>query len=512
MSWDYQKSLQRIQKFLNSMGDIEVSRLTREADLEQLLTETSCREIYGAHVYVHVSNFARLASDGINDQDDYKHLIREVHIYQREVTRIVESFGGVFVHFQGPKLHALFYRPIDNSKELAARAVLLQLVLKDFAHTIFNLAFPHDFTIAGGADLGSAIGTSNGMRGDRELLFLGAPANHAAKIIDSPGRLRLTRNIYDALPDDLREICTEVDEDLYQLKSISSLDLDDLLTTHKLIWKRDTCAKNIEEDKKRFPLKDITYSSADVLIDWDCLSVFNNKRVSAASIFADISGFTAYIDAATNEWEKIAALRVLHAIRKEMACVIKQDFEGLRVQYQGDRVQGLFHLPKDDETVIVTKVVETAVALQSSMEHTLKACLPKANELRLAIGMDLGTTLVSRLGAYGKRDRICLGEAVEDAAKNEERCAGGEIGISKVIHDLLPGELRDCFIYSSTAQCFIAKDLTQEKLELALEGAARYRDSNAVFVQTSAAGVTISNQEMPNARPIIPARPYAVEP
>ena len=511
MSWDYQMSLRRIQQHLNNMGDIEVSKLTREADLEQLLTEANCREIYGAHVYVHVSNFARLASDGIYAQDDYKWLIQEVHIYQREVTRIVDCFGGVFVHFQGPKLHVLFYRPIDNSRELAVRAVLLQLVLKDFVRTIFNPAFPHDFTVAGGADLGSAIGTSNGMKGDRELLFLGAPANHAAKIIDSSGRLRLTRHIYDALPDDLQEICTDVDEDLYQLKWITSADLDDLLTTHNLKWKRDTSAKNIEEDKKRFPLKDITYSSADELINWDSLSIFNNKRMLAASIFADVSGFTAYIDAATSEQEKVAALRVLHAIRKELACVIKQDFEGLRVQYQGDRVQGLFHLPKDDEEAIATKVVETAVGLQSSMELTLKACLPEAKELRLAIGIELGTTLVSRLGAYGKRDRICLSEAVEDAAKYEERCAGGEIGISKVVYDFLPDELRNRFIYSSTAQCRVATDLTQEKLEQAVKGAARYRYSKPVFVQTSAAGVMITSRETPNARPIVPSRPYATE-
>jgi hypothetical protein len=29
-----------------------------------------------------------------------------------------------------------------------------------------------------------------------------------------------------------------------------------------------------------------------------------------------------------------------------MAAVVKQDFGGVRVQFQGDRVQALFHLPK----------------------------------------------------------------------------------------------------------------------------------------------------------------------
>ena len=185
MSWNYQRSYDRIRDHLDHMGEIEVAKLTREADLEQLLSETTCREIYGAHVYVQVSNFARLASDGLYTEDDYKRLIQGVHIYERAVTRIVEELGGVLVHFQGPKLHALFYRPIDDGEQLATRAVLLQLLLKDFVKTIFNPAFPDgdDFSIAGGTDLGCAIGTMDEINGDRELLFWGTPANHAAKII-----------------------------------------------------------------------------------------------------------------------------------------------------------------------------------------------------------------------------------------------------------------------------------------------------------------------------------------
>jgi len=497
------------------MGKIEIAKLTREADLEQLLTETNCRDIFGAHVYVNVSNFARLATetDGYYARDDYKRLIQGMHIYQRAVTRIVEGFGGLFVHFQGPKLHALYYQPIGNTKELAARAILLQLVLKDFVQNVFNPAFPHyeNFAIAGGADLGSAIGTSNGINGDRELLFLGAAANYAAKIIDTAGHLRLTQRVYDALSDDLRSICIAVGGGLYQVDSIKSADLDALLKAHRLTWKRDVSARNIEDDKRRFPLKDIAYSSAEVPIDLDALSITNNKRVLGASIFADVSGFTKYIDAAQSEQQKITAIRVLHAVRKELARVIKYDFGGLRIQYQGDRVQGLFHIPQDNEAAVARKAVETAVGLQSSMERTLRACLPEASALRLAIGVDMGITLVSKLGTRGQRDRICLGEAVEDAAKYEERCAGGQTGVSKCIYSVLPDCLRNHFTYNLAAQCYVATDLTVDKVERATKGVQRYQGGGPVYVQTGAAGVRISNQELPNARSVIPPRPYTSE-
>src|SRR6266700_4982302 len=508
MSWDKKRSLDRIQKHLDGMGEIEVKKLTREADLAQLLSETTCRDIYGAHVYIQVPNFAHLASDGLYAQDDYKRLIQGVHIYQREVTHIVENLGGILVHFQGSKLHALFYRPIDNGEQLAARAVLLQLVLKDFVKTVFNPAFPDydDFTIAGGADLGNAIGTMDGINGDRELLFLGAPANHAAKIISSSHRLRLTQQVYDALPDELRAICFQTDDGPYQVRPVTSDDLDELLKAHGLTWNRNVSARHVEDDKDRFALEDIDYSSAEDLIEVDDLSIFNSKRVLGASIFADVSGFTRYIDAATSDEEKQEALRVFHAIRKETARVITGDFNGVRIQYQGDRIQGLFHLPQDDEEAIAQKVVEAAVGLQSSMEHTLKACLPEVQDLRLAIGIDMGTTLVSKLGARGQRDRICLGEAVEGAAQLEERSEGGQTTVSSQVHGLLLEYLCDRFPYSAKVQGYVATDLTAEQIERAAKAAEVYGVGAPVFVRTGAAGVVVSGQDSAHARTIVPAR------
>src|ERR671927_1655560 len=113
MGWDYDRSYDRIKAHLDSMGTVEVEKLVREADLDNLLSETRCREIYGSHVYVQVSNFPRLASQEPDDEDAYKELIQAVHLYQCEVSRIVgqgDIFDALRVHFQGAKLHALIYR------------------------------------------------------------------------------------------------------------------------------------------------------------------------------------------------------------------------------------------------------------------------------------------------------------------------------------------------------------------------------------------------------------------
>jgi class 3 adenylate cyclase len=513
MSWNYDVSLERIGKHLDNMGEIEVEKLVREADLETLLTETRCREIHGAHVYACVTNFARIATESVADETEYKRFIQAVHIYQREVSRIVETiFDGLRIHFQGPKLHALFYRPIDKTGKLATKAFLLQLVLKDFVSSVFNPAYPllDNFSIAGGADVGDAIGTRNGRRNDRELLFLGACANYAAKITSTAGRLRVSKQVYDALPEDLRELCAETDEEaVYQIDSVSQTKLGELLEKYDVNWDRDKSEERVKEDKRNHPLKDIDYSFANELIDLDSLSIWNNKRVLAASVFGDVTGFTAYIDRAETDEEKRKALRVLHAIRKEMATVVAVDYNGLRVQFQGDRVQGLYHMPKDEDADIAAEAVDAAVGLQSSMEKTLKEKLPEAEELHLAVGVDLDTTLVSKLGTRAHRDRICLGSAVENAAKYEERCSGGQIGVSKRIYDALPDRLKKHFSFNTGVGCYVANDLTADKVERAERASAAA--GAPAFITSNGSGVTVTEREREGARSIIPARSYAGE-
>lgn len=512
MSWNYEDSKKRIEDHTDNMGEIEIMKLARESDLENLLSETKCREIYGAHVYFLISNFTRLASANASDEQEYKRLIQAVHVYQREVARIVEDddkFDGLRVHFQGAKLHALFYRPIDDTDKIAQKAFFLLLVLKDFIATVFNPAFEFydDFEAAGGADIGDVIGTRNGSRNDRELLFLGAPANYAAKIINDAGQLRITKELFDGLPEELRDHCLEISGDVYQIKSLSKAVLDELLETYGISWDREASDERIKEDKRRFPLKDIEYSSANALIEIDSLGITNNKRVLAASVFGDVAGFTAYIDAAETDEEKRTALRVLHAIRKEMATVVKTDFDGIRVQFQGDRVQGLYHLPKDEDSEIAEQAVEAAVGLQSSMEKSIKDVLADAADLKLSVGVDLDITLVSKLGTHAHRDRICLGKAVEDAASYEEKCEGGQIGISKRIYDGLPERLKTHFSYKSAVGCYVAENLTADKVERA-ERAAHAVAGAPAYIRSDHLGTQVSVRETDNARLVTPSRSF----
>jgi class 3 adenylate cyclase len=213
------------------------------------------------------------------------------------------------------------------------------------------------------------------------------------------------------------------------------------------------------------PLSEIEYSDATVKIKFDQLGLKNNKRVIAATIFADVCGFTKYIDDAKTDEERVARLRVFAVLRREFAKVVKEDFGGVRVQYQGDRIQAMFHLPKGNSAAIALEAVNAAVGLQSSMEITLKEHLPEAEQLGIAVGIDLGTTLASLLGARGQRDRICLGVPVENAANLEDRHGKRDIAISAAVREELPVEIQDLF--EKDGDAYVATGLTADSLELA---------------------------------------------
>lgn len=227
-------------------------------------------------------------------------------------------------------------------------------------------------------------------------------------------------------------------------------------------------------------------------------------------MFADVSGFTRYIDAAITEEAKKSALRVFHAIRKEMAMVIRTDYNGVRIQYQGDRVQGIFHLPENDRKIMSEEALGAAIGLQSSMELSLKEILPEAGVLKLAVGVDIGTTLVSKLGSRGLRDRICIGEAVESAARLEQGCQGGQIGISGDVRDQLPDFLRETFSYDSRVQGYVASELTADKVE-ALRKARRYEVGAPMFIRSDSSGIRVSDNQNSGGRAITPKKPWAEE-
>ena len=121
-------------------------------------------------------------------------------------------------------------------------------------------------------------------------------------------------------------------------------------------------------------------------------------------MFVDVDGFSAYVDAAENDRIKRDAILTLDTIRQEMREVLKVDFNGVRIQYQGDNMIGIVHLPAGDDSAIAAVVAEIAAGMQASMMITLPQIVPHAGVLEIAVGVALDDTVVTSLGKYAARN------------------------------------------------------------------------------------------------------------
>jgi Adenylate and Guanylate cyclase catalytic domain len=380
---------------------------------------------------------------------------------------------------------------------------LAQLILDRF-EGVFNAAYPElpSVRIRSGSDRGVAIGTRNGTRSDRELLFIGSAANRSAKLLPTGGPRRMTKRVRDLLPDRLRDL-TDPDDGAYALRRPSAEEFRAILEEYEIDWSADASAGRVEADKRAFPLSEIELAGARVRIDFDDLSIRHSKFVLSATVFGDVSGFTKFVEDARTPEAKVDALKAFHVIRRETAQVVTRDYDAVRVQYQGDRVQALGHLPDGDDEAITRTAVEMSAGLQSSFETTLKEALPAISSLGLAVGVGFGETVATKLGVRGHRDRICLGEAVVRAERNEENVGRQEIGIDRPTYDKLGEDLRSKFSWDSSADCYVASGLTIEVLES--ERMAEAMRAGSVYVASGATGAKISPEPGDGARRVRPA-------
>lgn len=459
------------------------------------------KQITGVHLYSAIKNEAGHVTDDLDvaDQEGAKKPLRAVHLWQRELSRVIGDFDAAKIHFQGTRLHALVYRPVGKDEEMALRAVALahavRLTTEEFNDALGGEA---GFELAAGAAFGDTLATRSGSRGDSELLFLGDAANHGAKAIDKLENLRVTRTLADLLDDAGVDglTVTDLGSDYFRV-AMTEAAVDAVVERFGLSWSRNASRSRIDGDWNNTTLDNVGVSKATTDIDKDVLSLANSKLNHATSLFGDVDGFTATVEAATTDDEKARLVRRFHHIRSELRHVCTQDFSTLRVQYQGDRIQSVRHLPHDDEVTRTLEAVKLAAAWQSTMEDVLPAVLGPFEGARLAVALATGPTAVSKLGERGNRDLICLGKPVRRAAKIEAKLDGNEIGITEGIRSQLPDRVAALFAWDSGKNCYLAKGLTYNAVMDAIEADILDKSVDA----SSAAGLAVGGSSRFDVRP-----------
>jgi hypothetical protein len=493
MAWSIEASQKRIARIVAAIPAIEISDLTREMTLDNVKLANPKR-ITGVHSYIALANEQRIVDDllDVEDHQAAKRAARRLHLYQRAVGRTADTFGAARVHFQGSRLHSLIYRPFSDHGEIAARTVAMALAADLLVRKALNPALDDPgLTVAAGAAYGESLATMSGSRGDSELLFIGDSANDGAKAIDLACRLRVTSELLDLLDCEALGIEAIEQPDGRHSLTMGQDAIEDLAERFKIDWTLAAATKKVDDDAESISLDSVGIGKAIAEIDKQRLSLSACKLNQALTVFGDLDGFTAIVAGAMGDDDRLAELvRAFHIIRAELRHVAIADYSPtLRVQYQGDRIQLLRHLPHDDADKRALQALKIAAAWNSSLTQTLPEVLDLEG-LGVATGIADGPTLISRLGTRGNRDVVAVGHGVRRAERIQRNLDVGEIGIDGATRDLLPEDLQGLFEWRPGAQAHVCADCDINDVELALR-AATYDAAKTQRVTTTAAKVAV---------------------
>lgn len=446
MSWKRATTETRVRAVKDSLKKVEIRELTREMDLANSdIPLDVAYQVNGAHSYLDIANASDLLDSTESESErSHKRFLRYLHILQRVVHTTVLAETDVYkIDFQNSRLHTLIYKPYDDEAKRVVVAVavadaLLRLLAKaDDLHGELE-----DAKIRVGIESGKALAVRNGTRGHRELLFLGNPANQAAKLLTGTNDgIYLGADARAALgstykaTDPRAAVLTEAQIADCVKRSGLTLDVDAMLKR----WK---------EELKEIALADFVFTRPTPPLSQlkvDSLSPKESRRIEAVALMADIDGFTKFVAERIGTKDAGEAVRILHVLRKELRDILN-DFGGCKVRYIGDCLQGV--VAEGAGATDAGKTAETALWCAAAMRDGLDVIhteFPDSKDLGLAIGLDFGPLSLTRLGVKGSRDRCIAGLAMNGAQVLQEGCKGAETAVSDRAYDAAPAWIRKAF-------------------------------------------------------------------
>lgn len=451
-TWKYDRASDRIDAALKAVEEVEIADYTRDLSLENIPVWKAYR-VPGVHLYADIVNFDDMlhvtAEEGVTC---HRRSLRFLNQHYRAVRRIFSATDAKRVDFHNQRLHALVAKPYgaDETNEAARihHAVAIgQLMIDVLSETDDDDEQIPDAKLRIGIDSGEALAVNNGRRGGREPLFLGAPANLAAKLAGKSKKVGifLTNNARAAIA--LAEVDDPALTALTQTEVAASQEAAALEVT------KDEVIEDWRQDIKDNPIGTFEFTRHTPPLRTMDIAAFtpaNSRRQEAISVYADLDGFTGYVDRniADNAEDVV---RALHVLRSEMDQVLSSDFEGRRIRFIGDCIHGLMcegTAHTTDEAASVSDATLCAGALRSGFKLALEK-LDNAgvdtDGLGLQIGFDLGPIATTRLGMQGDRVRCSTGRAVRNSEREQMRCGEAETAIGQAAYDAGTDAVRKLF-------------------------------------------------------------------
>lgn len=439
-TWNKDRASKRIDSRIAELPlkDIEIRDFVRDTDLNNLPRNVAYR-IDGVHLYADILNLVdMLHITDIEGEICHRRTLRFLNFHYRAVHRILQRVDAIFVDFHNQRLHSVVAKPYDFEAKRVHKAVAIgQLIIDVLAQTGEDADHP-PAKVRIGIDTGQALAVNNGRRGHRESLFLGEPANYAAK---RAGGGKST-GIY--LTNKARKAIGLKNIDNEDVTALTGKEISECKDKAKLGVTTDEIIKEWKDDLDKNPIGSFEFKAHTPpfnTLDIEELSVKNSRRQDAATVYADLDGFTAYVaknikcdDAAKH------VVRTLHVLRSELDAVLHTDFAGRKVRFIGDCVHGLAvegTAQTADERETISNLTLCTGGMRSSFDLALTKLKEKgtdASSLGLAIGFEYGPMNVTRLGIKGELVRCSVSRGVLAAEEEQCRCAGNETAIGVVAY------------------------------------------------------------------------------
>jgi class 3 adenylate cyclase len=386
-----------------------------------------------------------------------------LHLHYAACDSIAEEFDAQRVDYHGPRMHAVILTPTgaQNSGARAKRALEFADAVKRTIEEVGGRTGDGQFRtrVRVGIDSGSAVAVNSGSRDELDPLFLGNPANYAAKLAEGDdegiypsNRVRREAGVAEVVSA-MRvldaERASRVNVSLFNMGLPGYVVLSDRTSDDVVRRASDAAIARFKvqvRDAASFifhrhtpPLRDIVFAD---------LMPSNTIRMELASVFGDIDGFTAYVADCIHNHRISEMVTNLNVIRSELAATLKHDFSGRKVRFIGDCIHGLLAEGTKSDTdspETVRAVVKAAAGMRSSFE-LCQQNLPNADRIGLAIGVEFGTTPISRIGLRGDGSVRCsVSKAVSASEALQAKCGGLETALGPRAMQYAPLALRRLF-------------------------------------------------------------------
>lgn len=449
-SWKYDRAKTAIDARIKDVEDVTVVDYTRNTSLQAIPTNKAYR-LNGVHLYVDIVNFEdMLWSTDSEGETSHKRALRFLNLHYRAVHRILSDADAIRVDFHNQRLHAVIAKPYgdDAEDDRVNRAVAIaKLIIDVLAETGDDDEKIPNAKVRVGIDTGKALAVNNGRNGNREPLFLGRPANIAAKLASNNKAV----GIY--LSNEARAAIGLIAADEPAKSKLTDDEIKNCEDEAELGLSKDSIVAEWRKDNEKNPIGAFSFSRATPPIkdlDVTVLTPGNSRRMEMVSVYADVDNFTAYVNSHIDD-DPEDVVRCLHVIRAELDRVLSSDFSGRRIRFIGDCIHGHI-LEGTAHTTDTDGTVSTAVLCAGGLRSSFNLALERLEEngidtddLGLAIGFEFGPGSITRLGMQGSRVRCSTGRSVLLSENEQKRCNGSQTAIGQTAYDDGPASVRKLF-------------------------------------------------------------------